>query len=317
MAPERQTVAEFLQRWLADSVKPTVRPLTYERYDQLVRLHISPAPGRITLAKLGPQDLQAMLNAKLEGGLSPRTVQYLRATLRRALGRALKWDMVPRTVATLVDSPKVQRPEVQPFTPEESRALLTAVTGNRLEALYSLALVVGLRRSEALGRLWENVDLDAGTLSIRTTFQRISGKLELVEPKTARSRRTIALPQSAVAALRAHRTRQLQERLLAGPRWKATGLVFTSRTGTPLSPRNVNRDYSRLLAKSGLPKKRFHDLRHTCASLLLAEGAHPRVVMEILGHSQMSLTMDTYSHVIPALQREAAKQMDDILNATG
>ncbi len=313
VAPERQTFGQFLERWLANSVKPTVRPLTYERYAQLVRLHITPVLGRIPLAKLGPQEVQAFLNAKRKDGLSPRTVQYLHVTLRCALGQAVKWESVPRNVAKLVDTAKVERPEVKPFTPEEARAFMAAVSGERLNALYSVALAVGLRKGEALGLRWQDVNLDAGTLKVRVALQLINGKLQLVQPKTARSRRTIALPQSSVVALRAHRARQLEERLLAGPRWKDSGLVFPSSVGTPMNPRNLNRHFERVLNKTGLPRKRFHDLRHTCATLLLAQDVHPRVVMEILGHSQISLTMDTYSHVVPSLQREAADRMDTLL----
>ena len=313
LAPERQTVAQFLEYWLAESVKQNVRPRTYEGYCLHVRLHIVPALGRIRLAKLTAQNVQEFLNAKLRDGYAPRTVQYMHAVLRRALGQALRWGLVAQNVATLVDRPKVRRPEVKPFDPEQARALLAAVKGDRLEALYSVALAVGLRRGEALGLHWDDVDLEAGTLRVRVTVQRVDGKLRLVETKTDRSRRTIALPQTAAAALRVHRTRQLRERLAAGSRWQETGLVFTTTIGTPLEPRNVTRQFRKVLMKAGLPLKRFHDLRHTCASLLLAQGVHPRVVMEILGHSQISMTMDTYSHVMPVLERDAASQMDALL----
>lgn len=266
------------------------------------------------MAKLSPSDIQPFLNDKLAEGLSPRTVRYLHAVLRRALGQALKRGLVPRNVATLVNLPKAQRPEVEPFTPDQARSFLAAIHGDRLEALYSVALSVGLRQGEALGLRWEDVDLDTGTITVRKALQRLNGVFELVEPKTARSRRTIALPQTAVTALRVHRTRQLQERLLAGSKWCENGLVFTNTFGTPIDASNLIRHFHRALVAAGLPRKRFHDLRHTCASLLLAQGVHPRVVMDILGHSQISLTMDTYSHVIPALQREAASQMDVLLS---
>ena len=313
-APERQNVANFLERWLEDSVRPSVRPRTYASYSQLVRLHIAPVLGRHQLVKLGPQDVQHFLNDKLSDGLSPRTVRYLHAVLRCALGRAMKWGLVTRNVATLVDPPAHQRPYVKPLTPNQARAFLDAVKGDRLAALYSVALAVGLRQGEALGLRWEDIDFDAGRLTVRVALQRLDGRLQLVEPKTVRSRRTIALPQTAVSALRTHRAQQLQERLFAGSRWQGTGLVFTTTFGTPIDARNLTRQFHRILREADLPRIRFHDLRHTCASLLLAQGVHPRVVMEILGHSQISLTMDTYSHVIPALQREAAGQMDEILS---
>ena len=257
-----------------------------------------------------------MMNKNLAAGRSPRTVQYTHTVLRRALGRALKWGLVARNVATLVDRPRSVRQEMQSLSPEQARVFLQAAEGDRLEALYSVAIAVGLRQGEALGLRWDDVDLDAGKLRVRVALQRVNGKLQLVGPKTAKSRRTIALPQTAVIALRKHRTRQLEERLRAGEHWQEMGLVFPSTIGTPHDARNVVRAFQKLLEQAGLPHMRFHDLRHTCASLLLAQGVHPRVVMEILGHSQISLTMDTYSHVIPSLQREAAQQMDAALGTS-
>ena len=280
---------------------------------RLVRGHIVPAVGHLQLAKLSPQHVQSFINDKLAEGLSPRTVQYLHAVLRRALNQALKWDLLPRNVATLVEPPRVRRPEVQPLTTDQVQIFLEATRGDRLEALYTLVLAVGLRQGEALGLRWTDLELDGGTLSVRTALQRIGGKLCLVEPKTARSRRTITLPPVVVSALRLHRARQLQERLLAGANWQDTGLVFTTTIGTPMDARNLTKRFQKALKGAGLPKKRFHDLRHTCASLLLVQGVHPRVVMEILGHSQMSLTMDTYSHVMPTLQQEAAGLMEALL----
>jgi integrase len=311
----RLTVAQYLSRWLTDSVQPSVRPRTYASYAQLVRLHLAPGLGRTQLAQLQPHDVQTFMNRKLASGLSPRTVQYLHAILRRALGQALKWGLVHRNVAKLVDPPRVRRPEIHPLTPEQARAFLDAARGDRLEALYSVALAIGLRQGEALGLRWEHIDLDGGELRVRVALQRIAGKLQLVEPKTRQSRRTIPLPQVAVNALRAHRVSQLEERLLAGDRWVDTGLVFCTPKGTPLDARNVTRRFQKLLKQTDLPHQRFHDLRHTCATLLLVQGVPPRVVMEILGHSQISLTMDTYTHVVPALKREAASRMDALLGA--
>lgn len=337
VAPERQTVRQFLTTWLSECVRPSVRPRTFVSYSQLVRVHVAPGLGHIVLSKLSPQDVQAFLNTKLKARrgnvskrkpnnpdersaeaqdattLSPRTVQYLHAVLRRALGQALKWGLVARNVATLVNPPQVRRLEVQPLSPGEARQLLDAIDGDRLAALYSVALALGLRQGEALGVRWQDVDLDAGTLTVRKTMQRVYGKLELVDPKTTKSHRTVALPDVAVAALQSHRVRQLEERLLAGSRWQESGLVFATAIGTPLDGRNVTRHFQKLLKDAGLPRQRFHDLRHTCASLLLSQGVHPRVVMETLGHSQFKLTMDTYSHVIPELQREAAGRIDEIL----
>lgn len=313
-ASERLTVGQFLTGWLSDTVKPSVRPSTFRGYESKVRTHILPGLGKQPLVKLTPQRLEAFFNQKRMAGLSPQTVQHLRAIVRAALNDAVKWNLVPRNVAALVDGPRVPHHEIQPLSPDEARQLLEAVATHRLGALFSVALAVGLRQGEALGLRWEDIDLDAGTLTVRKTLQRIGGEFELVEPKTVRSRRTIALPSAAVDALRRHRTRQMEERLMAGSMWKDDwGLVFTTATGRPLQGTNVTRTFQQLLAKGGLRRQRFHDLRHSCASLLLAQGVHPRVVMETLGHSQIGLTMNTYSHVLPPLQREAAARMDEVL----
>jgi len=220
---------------------------------------------------------------------------------------------VGRNVATLVDPPRSQRPDVTPLSPLQARAFLMAAQGDRLEALYSVAIALGLRQGEALGLRWADVDLDAGTLRVRHALQRIDGTLQLVEPKTKRSRRTIPMPPTVTATLRAHRVRQREERLVAGARWQEHDLIFPSTIGTPADARNVVRRFHAILDRAGLPAMRFHDLRHTCASLLLAQHIPPRVVMEILGHSNISMTLDIYSHVTPALQREAAQGMETLL----
>ena len=314
---DRLTVAQFLDDWLENSVKPSVRPRTYTSYEQMVRVHLKPILGHIPVTKLAPQDVQRFINVKLESGLSARTVEYGRAVLRRALNQALRWGMVPRNVATLVDPPRSKRPEIEPLTVEEAQAFLTAVKGDRLEALYTVALAVGLRQGEALGLRWQDVDLDAGTLAVRKQLQRLDGTLQLVDLKTDRSRRTIALPTVSVDVLRRHRILQLEERLAAGGRWVESGLVFTTTIGTPIDARNLVKWFHEHRERASIRHIRFHDLRHTCATLLLVQGIHPRVVMDILGHSQISLTMDTYSHVIPSLQEEAAEKMNAILSRNG
>jgi integrase len=313
VAPERQTLGDFLRHWLDHVVRPNLRPKTHHSYAAEVRLHIGPQLGHIQLAKLRPQHIQAFLNEKREAGLSARTVQYHHAILRRALGQAEKWDLVPRNVAALVTPPTIRRREIEPLQPDEALTLLDAVRDDRLEAVYSVALAVGLRQGEILGLRWRDVDLENGKLEIRTSLLWLDGACQLSEPKTDRSRRSIALPEVATMALHGHRARQLEDKLIAGTRWREHDLVFATTLGTPMHPRNLVRHYHRALAKAGLPRKRFHDLRHTCASLLLAQGVQPRVVMEILGHSQIALTMDTYSHVIPSLKRDAANSMDKAL----
>jgi integrase len=207
------------------------------------------------------------------------------------------------------------RPEVQVLTPEQAGTFLKAIKEDRLQALYMAALSLGLRQGEALGLRWQDVDIDQRTLRINHALQRVDGEVRLVEPKTIRSRRTLPLPESVIQSLRSHRVRQKEERLKAGEHWQEGGFVFTTTIGTPLDPRNVLREYHAALKRTGLPRFRFHDLRHSCASLLLAQGVQPRTVMEILGHSQISLTMNTYAHVMPSMMRDAADAMDKALGA--
>lgn len=220
---DRRTVAHYLEWWVTTVVPPSVRPTTARSYATNVRCHLIPELGDIQLAKLGPVDVQTMINAKLASGLKPRTVQYMHAILRRALGHAERWGLVSRNVAKLVDGPRVVRPEVVPFTPEEARRFLDAARENRLYALYAVAIAVGLRQGEALGLHWQDIDLDAGTLRVRTTVQRIGKEVLFLPPKSARSKRIVGIPPVCVEALRAHRRQQLEQRMAAGPDGKTSG----------------------------------------------------------------------------------------------
>lgn len=318
LTDERQTTGQFLTRWLEDTARLNVRETTFPSYSAIVRLHLVPEFGKVALAKLTPQQIQAMIKKKLTSGLSPRRVQYIRSVLRKALNDALKMGLVARNVVTLTDPPKQVRHEIQPLAPEQARQFLDAVRGNRLEGLYVAALATGLRQGELLGLRWRDVDLDGAALRVAVTLQRIDKEYRLLEPKTAKSRRTLPLPPVAVAALRAHRIRQLEERLRGGDvweDWQGAGLVFTREDGGPLHASTVTHHFQKLLATAGLPRVRFHDLRHTAATLLLAQGAPARLIMEVLGHSQISLTMNTYAHVMPAALREAAGHMEVALTA--
>jgi len=313
-----QTVEAFLTSWLADIAGPKVRPRTAQMYEYVIRLHIVPVIGKVKLDRLTQGHVSALLQTATSAGLSPRTVQIVHGVLRNALGEAVRWDLVGQNVAKRVDGPRVERHEIQPLTPSEARTFLATVRGDRLEALYAVALALGLRAGESFGLRWHDVDLEGGLLHVRHQLQRLHGVISLVPLKTARSRRTIALPASTTASLRQHRQRQLEERLGAGPAWRgpepnAGGFVFTTTVGTPLEPRNVTRAWKAGLRRAGLPDRRFHDLRHSTATLLLAQGTDVRTIMDILGHSQISLTLNTYSHVMPELRREAADRMEAIL----
>ena len=313
VATTKQTVGQFLNSWLTDAVKRSVKPKTHRTYSDLCRLHIVPVIGKRPLEKLSPQQVNRFLNDKLEAGLSPRSVAHLRATLRAALNDALKWGLVARNVAALVDAPKVKKLEMKVFTAEQARAFLEAAKVERLETLFRTALSLGCRQGEALGLQWQDVDLEAGILIVRRALQRIDGTLQLVPTKEDKVH-TITLPAATVSALAAHRTRQQEERLIAGSTWRETDFVFTTASGTPLDARNVIRTFHRILKRAGLPKIRFHDLRHSIATLLLAQGVSPGYVKDLLGHSSVAFTLQTYGHVLATVKREVAAKIDEILN---
>ena len=314
VSPKKITLAAYLDQWLEESVAPSVRPYTLQSYRQNVRLHIAPELGRISLSKLTASDIQRFMNRKLASGLSSRTVQYLHAILRRALVQAEKWEMVRRNVARLVSPPRVPKARIYPLTPVEAKTLLEAVRNDRLSALYTMAMAVGLRQGEALGLRWQDVNLEAGTLTVAVALQKLNGRLVLTEPKTDGSRRTIKLPDICVAALQTHLLNQNAERAFVGTAWQNNlNLVFTNGEGSPLSRHAVTRRFQRILANAGIEKHRFHDLRHTCATLLLTQGVPLRVVQEILGHTIFSTTADIYAHVLPVLMADAADKMNNAL----
>ena len=310
-----QTTGAFLRLWLRDSAANKVRPRTLRRYEQLVQ-HLDEALGRVPLAKLTPAHVEAMMNEAIAAGASPRTACHLRAVLRTSLNVAMKWGVLGRNAAALAGPPRVPEHEVRPLSQADARALLGAVRGDRLEALFTVALAVGLRQSEALAARWGDIDLDRGTLSVQRSLQRIDAEWLFLEPKTARSRRTLPLPAAVVTALREHRARQLQERLRLGRAWEGDkwgDLVFTDEAGGPLSGFHVRRRFYALLAVAGLPAMRYHDLRHGAASLMAAQGVPMRTAMEMLGHSQISTTANIYAHVAPELTRDAADRIEAAL----
>jgi integrase len=311
---ERQTVEQFLNDWLENTVKPNRRPRTYEQYEILVRLHIVPTLGKLPLSKLAPQRVQSLLAEKQKQGLAGQTVRHVRTVLRRALNRAVTLNLVARNSAALVEPPPMpDRSPIRFLSADETRALLKATGPTRLVALYTVTINLGLRRGELLGLRWSDVDLENETLRINQSLQRVDGKLQVGAPKTKRSRRTLVLIPSVVRALKEHRTRQLRERLVAGSSWKESGLVFTTKIGTAFEPRNLDRHFKAMLTKAELPDIPFHNLRHSTASLLLQQGCSLRVIQEILGHSTISTTADIYSHVAGEMVRDAAEKIGAVL----
>jgi integrase len=308
-------VGDYLERWLESSVKGNVSPRTYTNYRLQVRRHLTPALGRIKLKDLTPFKVQGLYRSKLDAGLSNASVRYTHAVLHRALKQAVKWSLVPRNVAEAVDPPRVRREEITPLSAEQSRAFLAAARGDRFEALYVVALTCGLRQGEILGLKWSDANLGTNTLRVNRQIQRHRDGDGLIfsEPKNA-SRRTVPLTATAVEALKRHGKRQAEEKMRVGSLYEDGGLLFASEIGTPLDAQNiVNRSFKPLLKRAGLPSIRFHDLRHTCATLLLAKGVHPKLVQALLGHASIGITMDLYSHWAPAMGDQTAAAMEDLL----
>jgi integrase len=313
LSAEHQTLAEYLGRWLNERVKRRVRPSTFQSYSFIVNSHIIPHVGQVPLQKFTPQLLQGLLNQKQDEGLATRTVRYIHSVLHSALNQALKWQLVDRNVADAVDLPRQEKFQVEPYTPGEAQIFLRAIGTDRLVALYTMALTTGMRQGELLALQWADVDLEHAIVKVTHTLTRAEGRLQRTAPKTESSRRTLSLTQIAVEALVAHKLRQDEERRFAGNRWQVSDFVFTTIIGTPIDACNLGQRFRALLKRHGLRPIRFHDLRHTCASLLIAQGDGPRTIMEILGHSQIALTMNLYGHVFQDVKRESARKMDAIL----
>jgi integrase len=275
--------------------------------------------GGMRLTRLPPEQLERLYARMLDAGSSARTVRHVHAVLHNALERATKRGRVARNVAQLVDPPAVPRSEKRVLNEDEAQRFLAAIRGDRFEALYLLAISTGMREGELLGLRWQDLDLERGAIQVRQTVAFVKGGGYVFgEPKTAKSRRNVILTAVATAELRRHRMRQAESRLAVGAAWQDLDLVFTNEVGGPVDGSNVlQRHFYPLLARAGLPRIRFHDLRHTCATLLLGRGVHPKVVSEMLGHSTVAITMDTYSHVLPTMQREAAAALDAALGGRG
>jgi integrase len=308
-------LGEYLDRWLTDSVRDTVRQRTYERYEQMVRVHIKPTLGRVKLKALNAAHVRGLYREKLDTGLAARTVRYVDTTLNKALKDALTDGLIPRNVANAVRPPKLTKKEIKPLSPEQARVFLEAARGGRFEALYVMAITAGLREGELLGLKWEDVDQKARTLSVRRTLSEARNGRFFEPPKNGKGR-SIRLTARVIEALKQHKASQNEERLRLGTLWQEDDLVFPSLTGTPMSAKNLTaRTFKPLLEQVGLPRTvRFHDLRHTCATLLLGKGVHPKIVQELLGHATIAITLDTYSHVLPNMQGEAVSAMDEMLS---
>lgn len=311
---ERQTLATYLTSWL-DAIAPNLDARTVESHRQHVDLHIIPTLGNLRISKLTPQQVQDLYATKIASGLSTTTVRHIHATLHKALAAALRMGIIQRNVSDLVDPPRMRKVEMTVLSRDESRRFLDATQGHMWESLFTTAIFTGMRQGELLALHWHEVDLDAARLFVRFSLQHksVTGEWVIKGTKTRHGRRQIALTPQAVETLRAHRVRQNALRLKLGEAWDDGDLVFCNNLGTPLFHSNVTGGLKKLLQRAGLPAIRFHDLRHTCATLLLSARVNPKVVSEMLGHASIAITLDIYSHVLPDMQQDAAAALAALL----
>ena len=322
--PSRITLAELAERWLQDVAAIRVQASTMASYEPLLRRHVIPDLGPMKIGKVRSQDLQRYYGRLLKegradgkpGGLSPRSVRAIHGLLREIFGQAVRWGMLPVNPADFADPPEDTAGEMRFWTAEEAGRFLAAIDGHRLWALWLLAIVTGLRQGELLGLRWTDVDLETGALAVRQAMKRGKGE-KYGPPKSKQSRRVISLAQDAVGALRAHAILQKRERLMAGPKWRDAGLVFTTQRGTALSPRNVLRSHVALCKKADVPAIRFHDLRHTHATILFGEGADAKTVQTRLGHHTASFTLQKYVHALRPKEEEAARRVEQAVMRRG
>jgi integrase len=319
-APEsfefRGTLEEYLDKWLVSS-KQNVGGRTYQDYLNILRLHVRPALGKKKLSKMRPLHIQEMVDALKDKGLAPRTVRHAHEILYRALAQAVKWGVLATNPAGAVNLPKQIRREMKCFTPKEAARFLDACEGTRFGLVFELALISGMRPEEYLALTWGDLDFQKNTVTVQRVivWERWTKEKYFAEPKTNKSRRTIPLPPYLMKKLKTHRRAQLEYKMARGEKYKNEhNLVFTSEVGTFVSLHNLQRrQFKPLLTKAKVPEIRLYDLRHSCATLLLAAGENPKVVAERLGHANIVLTLQTYTHVLPNMQQQATKRLAAIL----
>lgn len=315
--PSKMTLSDYLERWLKDYAKPRVSPKTYERYKQIVDGELVPALGNLVLSKLRPLQIQAFYADRLDqgrkdgrGGLSPQTVLHYHRLLHKALDQAVKWQMLARNPASAVEPPKPQREQMRALDQIETTTLLRLVEGSRLYIPVLLAVTGGLRRGEILALRWQDLDLKTGRATIARSLEQTADGLRVKSPKTERGRRTVVFPGYTLDALKAHKKEQAERKLATGPVYQNSGLVCARADGSEWPPDTFSTAFAALVRRSNLAHFRFHDLRHTHATQLLKQGVHPKIVSERLGHSNIGITLDTYSHVLPGMQEDAVLSFD-------
>jgi integrase len=309
----QQKLRDYLEYWLEEVRKPALKLSSYLRYRTLLNKHILPDIGHILLQKLTVRDVQSFYAKKLREGLSPRTVHVLHAILHKALHDAAQSNLLARNVCDHLSLPRVEKYETHTLSEQQAQKLLEIVQGHQLEALFILALTTGMRRGELIGLRWQDVSFEHRSISIHRTVSYVARRGFLVsEPKTATSRRKIVIPAFLIELLKQHQENQCGVREKAGPLWMNHDLVFCNAHGEFINPASLVWTFRNFLAKAGLERIRFHDLRHSAATILLTMGVHPKVVQELLGHSSIRVTMDIYSHVLPSIQAEATEKLGEL-----
>ncbi len=320
--PARTTVREYLERWLQEYVVPNLAAKTAQEYARMIRKYVIPCVGAVRLTELTPLRLVSFYNKmqregslRGNGGLSAQTVVHLHRVLHKALQQAVKWQILIRNPADAAQPPKCQRIEMRVLPDDQVSKLLIAAEGTTLYMPVLLAISTGMRRGEVLALKWQDVDMDAGFLSVRRSLEQTRAGLSFKSPKNSKSKRTVVMPANLARALVKHKGIQAQNKLLLGEGYQDLGMVCCYPDGRPVNPNYLTSAFPGLLQRAGLPHIRFHDLRHTHATMLLAQGVHPKIVSERLGHCTIGITLDTYSHVLPSMQEEAARKIDGILDA--
>jgi integrase len=308
-----QTLREYLESWLI-SIQTSIRPGTLYQYTMTCRRHIIPTLGNLKLSEVRPALIQKLLANKLQSSSGARTVEMIHAVLHRALNQAVKLEILARNPVDATTPPKVEAKEMKFYDEHQVGQLLFGARGNKNEALYHLALATGLRLSELLGLKWEDLDWQKKKLNVRRQLKRKFKKGDyFAQPKTQNGRRTIVLGTVTLTKLREHRDRQNELRIFAGNRWQENDLIFLTPIGTPKNQSNLYREFKEFIMDAGLPEIRFHDLRHTAASLLLNHGVAPVIVSRRLGHYKVSMTLDIYDHLMPEMQDDVDELIDDLI----
>lgn len=309
----QQKLGPYIENWLEEVHKPTVRISTYVKYKKLVHSYIVPELGNVWLQKLTPQHIQSCYTRLARKGLSPKTINSVHGVLHLALENAVRWNLIARNVCELATPPRVVRPEIQPLSVEQARKLLEAAQEHRLKVLLTLAVVTAMRRGEIVGLRWSDIDFDRKYLSVLRTVDYIPhyGYVENA-PKTKAGKRRIRLPAFLLELLQQHRDQQMKHRQEVGDKWEDRDLVFPDLHGGYFNPGYLDKVFAKLLKDAGIPHMRLHDLRHSAATILLSLGVNVKVIQELLGHSDIVITLGTYGHLLPSMQQEVVDTWDEV-----